>query len=77
MADCYAHDNPLEPALAVVCEFLKSYVEIGSVWKWAATFMGMTQSYQKLGCVRDHCVENCRTDRKNICYHAILEYVAI
>ena len=48
MADYFAQDDALEPALAAVCEVLRSDPNIGSVLKKrCATFMAVAQCYQK------------------------------
>ena len=48
MADYFAQDDALEPALAAVCEVLRSNPNIGSVLKKrCASFMAIAQCYQK------------------------------
>ena len=55
MADYFAHDDALEPALAVVCEILRNNEDAGAVMeKRATTFLGMAQSFQKLRSPEDH-----------------------
>ena len=49
MADYFAHDDALEPALAAVCEVLRNTEDVGSVLeKRAATFLSLAQPYDKL-----------------------------
>ena len=48
MADYFARDDALEPALAVVCEVLRTNQDVGGVLeKRAATFMSLAQPYDK------------------------------
>ena len=48
MADFFARDDALEPALAVVCEVLRDGDDIGSILnKRAATFLSLAQPYDK------------------------------
>ena len=48
MADYFARDDALEPALAVVCEVLRTSQDVGGVLeKRAATFMSLAQPYDK------------------------------
>ena len=61
MADYFAHDDALEPALAVVCEILRNKEDAGAVMeKRATTFLGMAQSFQKLRSPQDHDVTQTR-----------------
>ena len=49
MANYFAHDDALEPALAVVCENVRNNEDAGAVMrKRVTTFLGMVQSFQKL-----------------------------
>ena len=49
MADYFAHDDALEPALAAVCEVLRNNEDVGAVLKKrAATFLSLAQPYDKL-----------------------------
>ena len=55
MADYFAHDDALEPALAVVCEILRNDDDASAVMqKRATTFLGMAQAFQKLRSPEDH-----------------------
>ena len=48
MADYYARDDALEPALAVVCEVLKNTGDIGGLFeKRGTTFLSLAQPYEK------------------------------
>ena len=48
MADYFARDDALEPALAVVCEVLRNTGDIGGMMrKRAATFLSLAQPYEK------------------------------
>ena len=61
MADYFAHDDALEPALAVVCEILRNKEDAGAVMeKRATTFLGMAQAYQKLRSPQDRDVSQTR-----------------
>ena len=49
MTDYFAHDDAVEPALAVLCEVLRTGPEVGAVLKDNYTiFLGLAQKYQKL-----------------------------
>ena len=55
MADYYARDDALEPALAVVCEVLRNTEDIGSILKnRTATFLSLAQPYEKERSEEDH-----------------------
>ena len=55
MADYFAHDDALEPALAAVCEVLRNNEDVGAVLeKRAATFLSLAQPYDKLRSEADH-----------------------
>ena len=55
MADYFAHDDALEPALAAVCEALRNHKDVGAVLdKRAATFLSLAQPYDKLRSEADH-----------------------
>ena len=48
MTDFFAHDDALEPALAVVCEVLRNDPNIGSqLRKSKGSFLSLAQCYQK------------------------------
>ena len=48
MADYFARDDALEPALAVVCEVLRNTEDIGGLMeKKAASFLSMAQPFDK------------------------------
>ena len=48
MSDYFAHDDALEPALAAVCEVLRSNPNIGSILdKRCTSFLALAQCYQK------------------------------
>ena len=48
MADYFARDDALEPALAVVCEILRCTQDVGGILeKRAATFLSLAQPYDK------------------------------
>ena len=48
MTDFFAHDDALEPALAVVCEVLRTDPDIGSQLRLSkASFLSLAQCYQK------------------------------
>ena len=50
MTDYFAHDDAVEPALAVLCEVLRTGPDVGAVLKDNYTnFLGLAQKYQKLG----------------------------
>ena len=58
MADYFAHDDALEPALAAVCEALRNHKDVGGVLdKRAATFLSLAQPYDKLRSEADHDVK--------------------
>ena len=58
MADYFAHDDALEPALAAVCEVLRNSEDVGAVLKKrAATFLSLAQPYDKLRSGADHDVK--------------------
>ena len=55
MADFYAHDDALEPALAVICEVLRKKEDLGEVLtKRGATFLSLAQPYDKHRSASDH-----------------------
>ena len=54
MADFFAHDDSLEPALAVVCEALRNYDDVGATLGKRGTFLGLAQSFQKHRSRQDH-----------------------
>ena len=59
MADYFARDDALEPALAVVCEVLRNTEDVGGVLKQrAATFLSLAQPYEKDRSSVDHDVNS-------------------
>lgn len=55
MTDYFAHDDAVEPALAVLCEVLRTGPDVGAVLKNNFTnFLGLAQKYQKLRSAEDH-----------------------
>ena len=55
MADYFARDDALEPALAVVCEVLRNTEDIGGLLeKRGATFLSLAQPYEKECSKEDH-----------------------
>ena len=58
MADFYAFDDALEPALAVICEVLRGNEDVGAVLKKrATTFLNLAQPYHKHRSEEDHDVQ--------------------
>ena len=58
MADYFAHDDALEPALAVLCEVLRNAPNIGTVLSnKCQTFLGLATGFQKLRSSEDHDIE--------------------
>ena len=54
MADYFARDDALEPALSVVCEILRNDLDVGAVLeKRSATFMSLALPYDKQRSVED------------------------
>ena len=65
MADYFARDDALEPALAVVCEVLRNTEDVGSVLKnRAATFLSLAQPYEKERSSVDHDVNSVKRQTK-------------
>lgn len=55
MADYFAHDDALEPALAVLCEVLRNAPNTGAVLNnKCQTFLGLAACFQKLRSPEDH-----------------------
>ena len=55
MANYFAHDDALEPALAVLCEVLRNAPNIGAVLNnKCQTFLGLAACFQKLRSSEDH-----------------------
>ena len=55
MTDYFAHDDAVEPALAVLCEVLRTGPDVGAVLEKGHTnFLGLAQKYQKLRSAGDH-----------------------
>ena len=66
MADYFARDDALEPALAVICEALRSAEDIGGMMKKrAATFLSLAQPYEKERSTEDHAMSASKKDRKS------------
>ena len=66
MADYFARDDALEPALAVVCEMLRSSEDIGGLMKKkAASFLSLAQPYEKERSREDHEVTSSRNYQKS------------
>ena len=66
MTDYFAHEEALEPALAVICEVLRNNEDIGAVLeKRAATFFSWAQPYEKRRSKADPeiCVEKASQNR--------------
>ena len=64
MADYFAHDDALEPALAVLCEVLRTAPDIGAVLNnKCQTFLGLANCFQKLRSSEDHDVLKGRSSR--------------
>ena len=54
MTDYFAHDDAVEPALAALCEVLRTGPDVGAVLKNGYTnFLGLAQKYQKSRSVGD------------------------
>ena len=54
MTDFFAHDDALEPVLAVVCEFLRNNAESGEALPKNSTFLSLAQPYDKQRSEADH-----------------------
>ena len=54
MADFYALDDALEPALAVVCEALRNNDDVSAILGKRGTFLGLAHSFQKYRSPQDH-----------------------
>ena len=54
MADFFAHDDALEPALAVVCEALRNYEDVGGTLGKRGTFLRLAHTFQKHRSSLDH-----------------------
>ena len=66
MADYFARDDALEPALAVICEALRSTEDMGGMMKKrAATFLSLAQPYEKERSTEDHAISASKKDRKS------------
>ena len=66
MADYFAHDDALEPALAVLCEVLRNAPDIGKILNNnCQTFLGLANCFQKLRSEEDHDVQSTTTTRKS------------
>ena len=65
MADYFAHDDALEPALAVLCEVLRNAPEIGAVLNNnCQTFLGLANCFQKLRSDEDHDIKKFMATQK-------------
>ena len=65
MADYFAHDDALEPALAVLCEVLRNAPDIGSILNnKCQSFLGLANCFQKLRSPEDHDIRNIVTVKK-------------
>ena len=61
MADYFARDDALEPALAVVCEVLRNSEDIGGMMKKrGGTFLSLAQPYEKERSSEDHVMSSSR-----------------
>ena len=54
MTDFFAHDDALEPVLAVVCEFLRNNAESCEALPKNSTFLSLAQPYDKQRSEADH-----------------------
>ena len=64
MADYFAHDDALEPALAVLCEVLRNAPDIGAVLNnKCQSFLGLANCFQKLRSPEDHDISNIVTKK--------------
>lgn len=54
MANFYALDDSLEPALAVVCKALRNGEDVGAILGERGTFLGLAQVFQKYRSKQDH-----------------------
>ena len=64
MTDYFAHDDAVEPALAVLCEVLRTGPDVGAVLKNGYTnFLGLAQKYQKSRSVGEKDFERNVADR--------------
>ena len=54
MTDYFAHDDALEPALAVVCEVLRNNAEVSETIGKNTTFLSLAQPYEKHRSEADH-----------------------
>ena len=54
MANFYALDDALEPALAVVCEALRKSDDVGAILGERGTLLGLAQAFQKYRSRQDH-----------------------
>ena len=67
MADYFAHDDALEPALADVCKILRDNDDAGAMMQKRATmFLGMAQSFQKLRSPKTTMIYKCTFQNKKI-----------
>ena len=67
MADFYAFDDALEPALAVICEVLRGNEDVGAVLKKrATTFLNLAQPYHKHRSEADHDVVGKIRSKKSV-----------
>ena len=54
MTDYFAHDDALEPALAVVCDVLRNNADVSEALGKNATFLSLAQPYEKNRSEADH-----------------------
>ena len=67
MADFFAHDDALEPALAVICEVLRNKEDLAEVLKKrGATFLSLAQPYDKHRSAADHDVVETKKPEKTV-----------
>ena len=64
MTDFFAHDDALEPALAVVCDVLRNNDKIGGVLDKNSSFLSMAQPYDKNRSKDDHDVLDIEKSKK-------------
>ena len=67
MADFYAFDDALEPALAVICEVLRGNEDVGAILKKrATTFLNLAEPYHKHRSETDHDVVGNIRSKKSV-----------
>ena len=65
MTDFFAHDDALEPALAVVCDVLRNNEKMGGVLSKSSSFLSMAQPYDKNRSKADHDVVDIEKPKKS------------